>query len=116
MQLNPFLLLTVGLAGGVGSVLRYALASIQGWLPWGTLIANTVASAFAAGIVVFFDSASFLEVSLVAGLAGGLSTLSTYAGQTYEMLRKKRWAQAVTYTFASFVIPSTAVFALALFA
>ena len=116
MQLNPFLLLTVGLAGGVGAVMRYALAAIQGWLPWGTLIANTVASAFGAAIVVFFDSASFLEVSLVAGLAGGLSTLSTYAGQTYQMLRTKQLAQAVVYTMASFVIPSTAVFAVALFA
>ena len=115
MQLNPFLLLTVGLAGGVGAVLRFWLAPIQGWLPWGTLLANTLASAFAGFIVVSFDSASFLEVSLVAGLAGGLSTLSTFAGQTYDLLKTKRWLAAATYTLASFVIPSTAVAAIAMF-
>jgi CrcB protein len=115
MQLNPFLLLTVGLAGGVGAVLRFWLAPLHGWLPWGTLIANILASAFAGFIVLSFDSASFLEVSLVAGFAGGLSTLSTFAGQTYDLLKTKRWFAAVAYTLASFVIPSTAVAALALF-
>jgi CrcB protein len=116
MQINPLLLITVGLAGGVGAVVRYLLASIKGWLPWGTLIANTIASVFAAAIVVLASGASFLEVSLVAGFAGGLSTFSTYAGQTYEFIRSRHWLQAIAYTIASFVIPSTGVLLVATFA
>ncbi len=115
MPFDPLLLLTVAVAGGLGSVLRFWLSPIQGWLPWGTLFANTAASGFAALILVQFGPGSMVEISLVAGLAGGLSTLSTFAAQTYDLLRSKEWLRAATYTFASFLIPSTAVAAVAMF-
>jgi CrcB protein len=113
---DPLLLIAVAFAGGFGSVLRFWLAPLQGWLPWGTLLANTAASALAAFILVQFGSTSIVEVALVSGFAGGLSTLSAYAQQTYEFLRTKLWLQAGAYTLASFLIPSTAIAAIAMFA
>jgi CrcB protein len=115
MTFDPLVLLAVALAGGLGSVLRFWLAPIQGWLPWGTLLANTAASAVAAFVLVQFGSASLLEIALVSGFAGGLSTLSTFASQTYDFLRTRLWIQAAAYVLASFLIPSTAVAAIAMF-
>jgi len=117
MPANLLLLLAVGFAGGIGAVLRFWLADIKGWLPWGTLLANTIASVVGGLAVIYFTDSSlkFTEVALVSGLAGGLSTLSTFAGQTTQMLAARQWVKALVYTLASFVIPSTAVALLAFF-
>jgi len=117
MPANLVLLLGVGVAGGIGAVVRFWLADLRGWLPWGTLLANTIASVVGGIAVVYFSDASLrvTEITLVAGFAGGLSTLSTFAGQTTQMLAARQWAKALVYTLASFVIPSTAVALLALF-
>ena len=117
MSVNLLLLIAVGLAGGLGAVLRYWLADLRGWLPWGTLLANTIASVVGGIAVIYFSDAPLrlTEITLVAGFAGGLSTLSTFAGQTTQMLAARQWVKALVYTIASFVIPSTAVALLAVF-
>jgi len=112
-----WMLLGVGVAGGIGAVFRFWLSDLRGWLPWGTLLANTIASVVGGIAVIYFADASMrlTEVTLVAGFAGGLSTLSTFAGQTTQMLAARQWLKAVVYTLASFVIPSTAVALIAMF-
>ena len=109
MTLNPFLLVIVPLVGGIGAVLRYLLGRLQGWLPWGILIANVLASAVAAVIVIHDSGAGFFEVSMVAGFAGGLSTLSSVVGQSYGMLVSKQWLKSIAYPAASFLLPVLAV-------
>ena len=117
MSLNLVLLIAVSLVGGVGAVVRHLLAGLHGWLPWGTLLANTLASVVGAIALVFFADPSqrIFELTMVVGFAGGLSTLSTLAGQTHAMLRDKQWVRALVYVIASFVIPSTAVMLVAMF-
>ncbi|MEY4349622.1 MAG: hypothetical protein RL719_919 [Actinomycetota bacterium] len=117
------LLVLVGVAGGLGSVIRYRLGNRPGtWLPWGTLLANTLATIIGAAAVsvldvrgdlstVFgenFDLGTASAYVLITGLAGGLSTFSTVAGQVAELLKARLWLRAVVYGLGSFVIPSTA--------
>lgn len=83
--------LIVAFLGGVGSLLRHLASSWQGRLPWGILAVNSVAS-FIAGLAISMDG---LEIALVAGLAGGLSTFSTFIGQTSDLLEQGKTSRAL---------------------
>lgn len=111
----------VAIAGGLGSVLRFLASSWSGKLPWGILTAN-VAASFLVGLFAgypFFDSSpsqESLEVWLVVitvvsiGFAGGLSTFSSYAAQTVELLRNRRFVWAGINTLANLLLSATAVY------
>lgn len=98
--------LVVALFGGLGAVLRGWLGAFKGYLPWGILIANTSATAVAAWAYV---SAPQLQLILVAGLAGGLSTFSTFVGQTWQLMRDRNRLAAGLNVFLNVTLPCTAV-------
>ncbi|MEN9706915.1 MAG: hypothetical protein RIS31_481 [Actinomycetota bacterium] len=99
-------LLVVAVMGGLGAALRGILGKSTGFIPWGILIANTVATAIVG--VVLFDAPQF-GLLLITGLAGGLSTFSSFVQQTWQLLRDgKRWA-AFTNVALNVLLPSTAV-------
>lgn len=107
-----FAMATVGVLGGIGSALRHVAGSWSGFLPWGILLVNSVAS-FVAGAAV--ASGSF-EVALIVGLAGGLSTFSTFAANTFEFLKAGQTLRALANTVLNLAVPAlsllTAVFLL----
>jgi CrcB protein len=104
---GPLVLLFVAVAGGIGSVIRLFAATFSGYLPWGILIAN-VAASFLVGLAQ--QSASLvIGIILISGLAGGLSTFSTFAGQTLDFVRKGRISQGLINTVATLVLSSTAI-------
>ncbi len=101
------LFISVAVAGGIGAVLRLFLSRYMGVLPWGILIANVIAS-----FVVGYAQTSMqvgLAVITISGLAGGLSTFSSYASQTVEYFRHGRIAQGLINTAATLLLSSTAV-------
>jgi CrcB protein len=97
--------LAVGLLGGVGSVLRHWLGIWEGFLPWGILAANSLAS-FIAGLAL--TSGAF-EVALIVGLAGGLSTFSTFAAQCYELLASGKKGLAVLNAGLNLLFPAASL-------
>jgi CrcB protein len=103
---------TVGVLGGVGSALRHIAGYWFGVLPWGILLVNSVAS-FVAGAAVAYGS---FEVALIVGLAGGLSTFSTFAANTFEFLKAGQTVRALANTVLNLALPAlsllTAVFLL----
>lgn len=102
------LALGVALFGGFASVLRLALSRWTGWLPWGILFANTVASLIAGFELIGTQSGNPL---VVAGICGGLSTFSTFAGQTVDFFRAKQVVKAVINIAANLLLPFTAALA-----
>ena len=99
-------ILVVAVLGGLGSVLRGVLGKFTGFIPWGILIANTLATALVALVMV--DAPQF-GLLLVTGLAGGLSTFSTFVGQTWQLLRDGKRLAAFTNVALNVVLPSTSV-------
>jgi CrcB protein len=99
-------LLVVGLFGGLGAVLRNLLGTFKGYLPWGILIANTLATAISAWALI---TSPQLGLIVVAGLAGGLSTFSTFVGQTWTLLHERKRLAAFLNVSLNLVLPSTAV-------
>ena len=89
----------VGLGGGLGSVLRYAL-SLGIKSPWGTLAANAIGSFLLAIIAVYFldkPGQDNLRLALTTGFCGGFTTYSTFNLQVLNLLHKQEWAQAAQY-------------------
>ena len=99
-------LLVVALFGGIGAVLRGWLGNFKGYLPWGILIANTLASAV-AGWAILTDQR--LDLVLVAGLAGGLSTFSTFVGQTWQLMIEERRLAALLNVGLNLILSFTAI-------
>ncbi len=101
------LIFAVAIAGGLGSVLRLYMAKWQGKLPWGILAGNVGAS-FLVGLMASSQN-FFWAIILITGLAGGLSTFSSFAAQTVEFMRRGRLAQGLLNILTNLVLSSTAV-------
>lgn len=97
-------IIAVGLGGGLGSLLRWALGlrlnAIFPNLPLGTFAANVIAGYIIGVAVAFF--ARFPDISVewrlfvITGLMGGLSTFSTFSAEVVAHLQQGRlgWALA----------------------
>lgn len=95
-----FLVLTkialIGLAGGLGTLLRYALS---GWIarrggetfPLGTLVVNVVGCFLIGYFFHLFEERYLVDplvrVMVLAGFLGGLTTFSSFGLQTFTLLR-----------------------------
>jgi len=106
---DPASLIGVALLGGVGSVFRLLLSKWEGFIPWGVLSANTLASFIAGFAVAFFTQDSWIAL-IVVGLAGGLSTFSSWAGASVQMAAKGRLYGPIIYTVFTLVFSSTAAY------
>ena len=97
----------VGVAGGIGSVLRYAIGVHvdQSRFPWATLAIN-ISGAF---ILALFLTLALGRVSVdvmipvAAGLLGGYTTFSTFAWEGFTIGRGGRPATAAIYIGVSVV-------------
>lgn len=89
-------IILVGLAGGVGTLFRYALS---GWVarkagetfPLGTLVVN-LAGCFLIGFLFHLFEERFLidplvRVAVLAGFLGGFTTFSSFGLQSFTLLR-----------------------------
>jgi CrcB protein len=92
----------VAIAGGFGAVVRFSLSTFSGKLPWGILLANAIGS-FIAGLAV---SGSIESAWIVVGLAGGLSTFSTFAAQTHDLVTKKQLGKASLNIVLNLLVPA----------
>ena len=100
-------LLLVALLGGLGATARFWLSKVEGKLPWGILIANTIAAALGAAIISARGISDPTTVVLVSGLAGGLSTFSTLIAQTTNLWLEGRWSRGWLNLCLNLVVPST---------
>ena len=103
-----WLLLFAG--GGLGSLLRFALATLVDTragppFPWGTLAVN-VAGCFLIGLVATLaDARSLLtpplRLFLVAGVLGGFTTFSTFGMETWRLIEDGELVSALLNPLAS---------------
>lgn len=90
-------IVVVALAGGVGAVVRYALARLghPDRLPWPILVAN-LAGAFVAGLATsLLGGEPLLLLVVVTGFCGGLTTFSTWMVETVQLADRRRMRHAV---------------------
>jgi CrcB protein len=101
----------IGLAGGLGAVIRLLLSGWMGKLPWGILAANSIASFAVGAVLKTADTNAFLATVVITGLCGGLSTFSTFSAQTVEYFKAKQVWRGVSNLALNFVLPTLAALA-----
>lgn len=107
-------LLAVGAGGFVGAVLRHVisalvhrLASITGF-PVGTLAVNLIGCAALGVVSELADSRGAFSpetrMFLAIGLLGGFTTFSTFANESFSMVRDGQLANALVNVSASLIL------------
>ena len=101
-------LLTV-VAGGLGAVLRWAVSLLfaRRILPWAVLTVNAVASAIGGAVLGLADIGAVdvgIRLILLSGIAGGLSTFSTFSVETIQLVQTGRWRIAVASVAANLAV------------
>lgn len=103
--------LAVALAGGAGSVLRYAIGlALQRaplGFPVGTLVVNVIGS-FLLGVFARWLSAPSFDpawrIALTVGFCGGFTTFSTFSAELVSMAQEGRMMRAAAYVLASLLL------------
>lgn len=102
-----------GLGGFIGTCLRYLTgkmchALVVTAFPWGTFVVNIVGS-FLIGI--FFALAEkggvispAMNVFLITGFCGGLTTFSSFADDMYLLLQERHWLIFLLYATLTFAL------------
>lgn len=96
-------------AGGLAAVARYLLAlAVPGRsLPWAVLLVN-VAGSVVGGLALGLADAGIIDgdlrLVLLGGVAGGLSTFSTWSVETVQLVQAGRWRTAAISVSANLVL------------
>ena len=115
-------LFTVAAGGAVGSVARYLITVLSAALPGGstmlgTTIVNILGCAAIGGFAEYvIATAHFPErgqLAIRVGFLGGLTTFSTFAGESATLADTGRWAACGVYVIANLCLGWTALVAAA---
>ncbi len=111
-------LLVVGMGGFIGAIARYTITdyvqrATEGRFPYGTLIVNIV-GCFLIGLFMhlmqtreYFGPHARLHLSI--GLLGSLTTFSTFAWDTFDLIANERFAAASMNITAQVLVGMAAV-------
>ncbi|HSP52568.1 MAG TPA: fluoride efflux transporter CrcB, partial [Cryobacterium sp.] len=96
------LVLGVLIAGGAAAVIRFfvsrALPVGPGRLPWGVLIVNVSGSLIGGVVLGLAERAAVsadVQLILLTGVCGGLTTFSTWSVETVQLALSGRWRAGV---------------------
>lgn len=103
-------ILWIALGGGLGTVLRYFIASsisTRPGFPYGTLAVNLI-GCLAIGLIYGFfdrqeDASNSWKLILTVGLCGGFTTFSAFSADNLQLLRDGQAGLAILYTTVSVV-------------
>lgn len=103
----------IAIGGAIGSILRHMSSSwLSGWMigsqfPWGTFIVN-LSGSFIIGLIAGFNQVNpmspNMRLFLFTGLLGGFTTYSSYALETFTLLRENQSGLAISYVLFTSVL------------
>ena len=99
--MSPLVIAVALLAGAVGAALRYAASTLIGRtrsrLPLAVLLVNVVGSLIGGVVLGLVQSGAIgadARLVVLSGLAGGLTTFSTFSTETVQLAIAGRWRTA----------------------
>ena len=106
---DPLVILGIAGLAGLGSVFRFALSKWNGYLHWGILVANVLASFIAGWASTHFSDDQTVAL-IVVGFAGGLSTFSSWAAGTVHLAARNKVFAPLAYTLLTLILSSTVAY------
>ena len=107
-------ILLVALGGALGSVVRYLVSRwMKGTLPWGTLTVNLVGCLLIGLLMGLMAKGSLspeMKLLLVTGFCGGFTTFSTFANESFSMMKGGDVLTMALYVGGSVVVGILAVY------
>ena len=103
--MNAIGIAAVGIGAALGAWLRWALGialnAVLPELPMGTLLANLVGGYLIGVAMTVFEHAGGLapewRLLIITGFLGGLTTFSTFSGESVSLLTSSRYAWAALH-------------------
>lgn len=99
------------IAGALGALLRYGttrlFARLHDELPWAVLAVNAVGSLIGGvvlGLVTTGAIGPDIQLIVMGGFAGGLTTFSTFSVETVQLALARRWGIVVATVAANLVL------------
>ncbi len=108
--MNPAVVAVVLVAGALGALARYAisLAFVRATrFPRAVLVVNVAGSLLGGAVLALTDwgvADSTVSLILVTGIAGGLTTFSTWSVETLQFVLSGRWRTAVANVIINLVL------------
>ncbi|MGR3811126.1 fluoride efflux transporter CrcB [Jiulongibacter sp. NS-SX5] len=108
-------LLYIFIGGGTGSIFRYLIArfsvtTLPTHLPYGTTIANVLASLVLGFITVkTFQSEQVWKPLIAVGFCGGFSTYSTFSNETFKLLSSGEYGGAILHIGINLILCLAAI-------
>ncbi len=105
-------LFLVAFGGATGSVLRYLFSNMNASFPWGTFAVNILGSlliGLLVGLVSKGVLSSEMKLLLVTGFCGGFTTFSTFANESFGMMKVGDVLLTAFYVGASVIVGIIAV-------
>ena len=110
--MNLGLLLSVGIGGFIGAILRFSISTWVGKattssFPWGTLSVNVLGSFLIGFLFLYFQQLNFSVYQkslLITGLLGALTTFSTFSLDTVLLLQEEDYLKAFSNVLLNVVL------------
>ena len=109
-------ILLVAAGGAIGSTCRYLISTYfsrtSTAFPWPTLMVNLLGSLLIGLLVGLFNKEELspeMKLLLVTGFCGGFTTFSTFANESYEMMKVGEVLLAAIYIGSSVAVGVIAV-------
>ncbi len=107
-------ILLVSLGGAIGAVLRYSIGKLTSKILGetdvltGTIFSNVIGCFFAGFFLAWMgDNPNISEeviLFLTVGILGSITTFSTFALESYQLLDKGKFTKLISYLFIQIVI------------
>lgn len=102
-------ILTVGAGGAIGAVCRFFLqycfanASHRQWIVVAINLAGCALIGVAWALVDKYGSSTWLNQGIIAGILGGFTTYSTFAWDSFDLVRNGRSLEAGLYVAVTII-------------
>jgi fluoride exporter len=102
--------LVAAACGGVASVVRYLVTLAfggRGVLPWAVFTVNVIGSTIGGitiGLATTGIVSTSLQLVLIGGVAGGLTTFSTWSTESVQLILAGKWRTAGTNVVLNLVV------------
>lgn len=109
-------LLFIFLGGGIGSILRYIISSLEHklfpatFLPINTLFVNILGCFIIGYCSSLFKDYSCLRPLFITGFCGGFTTFSTFSSENINLLLNGQFLSSIIYITLSIILGLLAVY------